>query len=109
MPSLAISRLAPTIPAVSYRVTELAFLGSMLCYISSVHILRDDKLGAIQASTTQILELLNIPLESWLKITNEFMDIFKGPVGRLPDLQHYCEHQGMQRVAHASSCQHWTS
>ncbi len=72
-------------------------------------ILRDDKHGAIQASTTKILERLNIPLESWLKITHEFMDMFKGPVGTLPDLTRYSEQRGMQRVAHASSCQHWAS
>lgn len=71
-------------------------------------ILRDDKRGAIQASISQVLERLNIPLENWLKITDEFMNIFKGPVGQLPNLKRHCEQRGMQRVAHANSCQHWT-
>lgn len=71
-------------------------------------IFRDDKRGAIQASSSRILERLNIPLENWLKITHEFMNIFKGPVGTLPELKRYSKNQGMQRVAHASSCQQWT-
>ena len=63
----------------------------------------------IEASTTLILERLNIPLDNWLKITHGFMNMFKGPIGTLPDLQRYSEHLGMKRVAHASSCQHWSS
>ena len=72
-------------------------------------ILRDDKRGAIQESTAKILERLNISQEAWLNITQEFMNMFKGPVGSLPELTHYSENLGMQRVAHASSCQHWAS
>ena len=80
-------------------------------YISLVddtgRILRDDKRGAIKQSTTEILERLNIPLGNWLKITQEFMDLFKGPAGSLPDLRRHSTQLGLQRVAHASSCQHW--
>ena len=72
-------------------------------------ILRDDKRGTIKASTANILERLNIPLENWLNITQEFMELFKGPAGSLPDLQRYSTQLGLQRVAHASSCQHWHS
>ena len=72
-------------------------------------ILRNDKHGAIQASSRQILERLNISQETWLNITKEFMNMFKGPVGSLPELTHYSENLGMQRVAHASSCQHWAN
>ena len=72
-------------------------------------ILRDDKGGAIKASSAHILERLNIPLENWLNITQEFMELFKGPAGNLPDLQRYSTQLGLQRVAHASSCQHWHS
>lgn len=71
-------------------------------------ILRDDKRGAISETSANILERLNIPQENWLKITGEFMDIFKGPVGSLPNLQQHCEQRGMQRTAHAGSCRHWT-
>ncbi|MFD1009511.1 transposase [Oceanisphaera ostreae] len=72
-------------------------------------ILRNDKRGAIQESTAKILERLNISQEAWLNITQEFMNMFKGPVGSLPELTHYSENLGMQRVAHANSCQHWAS
>lgn len=71
-------------------------------------ILRNDKRGAIQPGSANILTRLNIPLDNWLKITNEFKDLFTGPVGTLEDLTRYCAHLSMQRVAHASSCQHWS-
>lgn len=70
-------------------------------------ILRDDKPGAIQESTANILDRLNIPLENWLKITEEFKHLFTGPVGTLEDLTRYCEHVGKQRRTHLSGCQHW--
>ncbi|ART79685.1 transposase [Oceanisphaera avium] len=72
-------------------------------------ILRGDKGGTISETSAKILERLNIPQENWLKITQEFMMLFKGPVGTLPDLKRHCEQRGMRRVAHASSCQHWAS
>lgn len=72
-------------------------------------ILRDDKRGAIADSTANILNRLNIPLENWLKITEEFKYLFTGPVGSLEDLTRYCKHLGMQRRAHLKSCQHWPS
>ena len=71
-------------------------------------ILRAEKRGSISETSANILERLNIPQENWLKITGEFMEIFKGPVGSLPNLQQHCEQRGMQRTAHASSCRHWT-
>ncbi|MGB5856049.1 MAG: hypothetical protein WBH20_12440 [Oceanisphaera sp.] len=49
-------------------------------------ILRNDKHGAIQTSSRQILERLNISQETWFNITQEFMNMFKGPVGSLPEL-----------------------
>ena len=72
-------------------------------------ILRSDKRGAISGTSAKILERLNIPQENWLKITQEFMALFKGPVGTLSNLKRHCEQRGMERVAHASSCQHWAS
>ena len=65
--------------------------------------MREDKRGAIKASTTNILERLNIPLENWLKITDEFKHLFTGPVGTLEDLTHYCAHLDKKRVVNASS------
>ena len=72
-------------------------------------ILRGNKHCVISGSSAEILERLNIPQENWLKITQEFMALFKGPVGTLPDLKRHCEQRGMRRMAHASSCQHWAS
>ena len=72
-------------------------------------ILRNGKRGAIKESTANILSRLNIPLDNWLKITEEFKYLFTGPVGTLEDLTRYCEHLDMQRRAHISSCQHWHS
>lgn len=72
-------------------------------------ILRGDKCGAIKESSALILERLNLPLENWLNITQEFMELFKGPAGRLPDLQRYSAQLGFQRTAYAKSCQHWHS
>ena len=70
---------------------------------------RDDKRGTIRPSTTNILNRLNIPLDNWLKITYEFKHLFKGPVGSLEDLTHYCKHLDKKRVINASSCRHWHS
>ncbi|WP_025820171.1 hypothetical protein [Shewanella marina] len=66
---------------------------------------RDDKRGAIAASTLDILARLNIPLENWLKITSEFHDLFKGPVGTLQQLSQYCEHLEKRRRHGAKICQ----
>lgn len=70
-------------------------------------LLRDDKRGAIRPGSAHILERLNLPLESWLKITHEFKHLFTGPVGTLEDLTRYCAHLGKKRMAHANSCRHW--
>ena len=70
-------------------------------------IIRDDKRGAIQPSTANILNNINIPLDSWLKVTLEFKHLFTGPVGTLQDVSRYCQRLGMKRVAKASSCRHW--
>jgi len=70
-------------------------------------LVREGKRGAISASSENILKRLQIPLENWLKITNEFTTIFKGPVGTLDELKLYSEHLHKQRVSYASCCQHW--
>jgi len=69
-------------------------------------IIRDDKRGAISQTSQQILDRLNIPQESWLKLTTDFSRLFKGPVGTLQELDAYCEHldrkrrQGINRATH---------
>ena len=72
-------------------------------------IIRDDKRGAIQQSTANLLNQLNIPLDNWLKITDEFKRLFTGPVGTLEELTRYCKHLGKKRVSNVSSCRHWHS
>ncbi|WP_025819305.1 hypothetical protein [Shewanella marina] len=67
--------------------------------------LRSDKCGAIAASTLDILSRLNIPLDNWLKITSEFHDLFKGPVGTLQELTQLCEHLDKRRRYGAQMCQ----
>ncbi|WP_025823743.1 hypothetical protein [Shewanella marina] len=66
--------------------------------------LREDKCGAIAARTLDILSRLNIPLENWLKITSEFHDLFKGPVGTLQELTQLCEHLNKRRRHGAKMC-----
>ncbi|MGO1246835.1 MAG: hypothetical protein ACTHY5_03395 [Oceanisphaera sp.] len=63
---------------------------------------------SLSETSANILERLNIPQENWLKITGEFMVLFKGPAGSLSHLQQHCEKKCMQRTAYASSCRHWT-
>ena len=70
---------------------------------------REGKRGAIHHRSERILNRLNIPLENWLKITNEFTRLFKGPVGTLEELSQYSEHLDKQRTAYAGCCKHWLS
>ncbi|MBO1518786.1 transposase [Oceanisphaera pacifica] len=68
---------------------------------------RDDKRGFIHESTANILERLNIPLENWQKITQEFKYLFTGPVGTLENVTQYHQHLGRKRRSYLSCCQHW--
>ncbi|PKG73130.1 transposase [Shewanella sp. GutCb] len=70
-------------------------------------VIRDNKRGAIKAGTSNILNRLNIPLANWLKVTNEFKYLFKGPVGTLEELTRYSGHMDKQRVANSGTCQYW--
>ena len=44
-------------------------------------IIRSDKRGAISKNSAKLLKKLNIPHENWLKLTTEFVKLFRGPVG----------------------------
>ncbi|MCL1127937.1 transposase [Shewanella surugensis] len=70
-------------------------------------IIRDDKRGAISESAMPILNRLNIPQENWLQLTTEFSRLFKGPVGRLQELNAYCEHLARKRRQGAANCRRW--
>ena len=70
-------------------------------------IMRDDKHGAINLKTANILARLHISDESWLKLTTEFECIFTGAVGTAEHLCEFSEHVGLQRthgIANAKVC-----
>ena len=70
-------------------------------------IIRDDKRGSISAVAMPILNRLNIPSDNWLKLTTEFTRLFKGPVGRLQELDAYCAHLERKRRQGAGNCHRW--
>lgn len=69
--------------------------------------LRDDKRGAINTKTANILARLHISSESWLTLTTKFEHIFTGAVGTAEHLCEFSEHVGLRRahgVANAQAC-----
>jgi hypothetical protein len=69
-------------------------------------LIRNDKKGHISPTSQSILNRLNIPADNWLKIINEFGQLFKGPVGTLPELTAYYEHLEKRRRHYCHACQH---
>ncbi len=67
----------------------------------------NDKRGAISDAAMPILNRLNIPSDNWLKLTTEFTRLFKGPVGRLQELDAYCAHLERKRRQGAGNCHRW--
>ena len=70
-------------------------------------VLRDDKRGAINHKTVNILARLHISEESWLKLTTDFEGIFTGAVGTAEHLCEFSEHIGLQRthgITNAQAC-----
>jgi REP element-mobilizing transposase RayT len=61
-------------------------------------VIREDKRGAIDAKSAQILSRLHISDESWLKLTTNFEGIFTGAVGTAEHLCEFTEHVGLKRV-----------
>ncbi|MFC3187119.1 transposase, partial [Shewanella intestini] len=70
-------------------------------------VIRDDKRGAIKASSSKILNRLNINQVNWLKLATEFGQLFHGPVGSLQELTKYCEHLQKRRRHFATSCRYF--
>lgn len=68
-------------------------------------VIRDDKRGAIDSKVCDILNRLNIPSTNWLKIVNEFGQLFHGPVGTLEEFSRYSEHLNRRRRHFSNSCQ----
>lgn len=61
-------------------------------------VLSDDKRGAIQPKTSNILARLHISKKSWLKLTTDFEGIFTGAAGTAEHLCEFSEHVGLQRT-----------
>jgi hypothetical protein len=66
--------------------------------------IRNDKRGGINLSSQSILNRLNISTDNWLKIINEFGQLFKGPVGTLQELTDYCEQLEKRRRHYCHAC-----
>ena len=70
-------------------------------------VIREDKRGAINAKTADILSRLHISDESWLKLTTNFEGMFTGAVGTAEHLCEFTEHVGLKRahgIANAQAC-----
>ena len=73
-------------------------------------VIREDKRGAINAQTAEILSRLHISDESWIKLTTNFEGMFTGAVGTAEHLCEFTEHVGLKRahgIANAEAC--WNS
>ncbi|NRB26007.1 transposase [Shewanella sp.] len=69
-------------------------------------IMREDKRGSISASTSKILNRLNISPGNWIKMTSDFGKIFHGPVGTTQELTNYCNHLQKRRRHFAKCCKY---
>ncbi len=69
-------------------------------------IIRNDKRGSISANSTKILIRLNISSGNWIKLTSEFGELFRGPVGNIQELTTFCEHLQKRRRHFAKSCKY---
>jgi REP element-mobilizing transposase RayT len=70
-------------------------------------VIREDKRGAIETKTANILSRLHISDESWLKLTTNFEGIFTGAVGTAEHLCEFTQHVGLKRAhgkANAQAC-----
>jgi hypothetical protein len=70
-------------------------------------VIREDKRGAIDTKTANILSRLHISDESWLKLTTNFEGIFTGAVGTAEHLCKFTQHVGLKRAygkANAQAC-----
>lgn len=65
----------------------------------------DNKKFIISTQSVLLLNQINLSIDNWLKITSEFHDLFKGPVGTLQELTQYCEHLEKRRRHGAYMCQ----
>ena len=69
-------------------------------------IICEDKRGSISASSSKILNRLNISPDNWIKMTSDFGKIFHGPVGTTQELTNYCDHLQKRRRHFAKCCKY---
>lgn len=74
---------------------------------STGRIVREDKRGAIDSHTQDILTRLQLPSENWIMLITEFGRMFKGAVGTPEHLSEFTHHVGLKRRYGISSCQKW--
>ncbi len=69
-------------------------------------VIREDKRGAIETKTANILSRLHISNESWLKLTTNFEGIFTGAVGTAEHLCEFTQHVGLKRAHGKADARH---
>ena len=80
---------------------------SLIDYIELIdwtgRIIRDDKRGAIDATTPPILQRLDISSEHWLELSTRFESRFKGIAGSAESIKELCTHFGLTRQMNRSN------
>lgn len=64
---------------------------------STGHCMMGEQSASIELIQVSHLSSINISEENWLLLTQEFEHLFRGAVGAISSINHYCEHQNMQR------------
>lgn len=60
---------------------------------------------AIPSTLSTLLERININIESWLIMSQQFTTVFHGAVGNITSLSRYCEYQNKKRRRNLSASQ----
>ena len=68
-------------------------------------VIRDDKRGAISATTPPMLQRLNISTNHWIELTTKFEQRFKGIAGSAHSIKALCAHFGLSRTINRSNSQ----
>ena len=66
-------------------------------------IIRDDKRGAINASTPPIMKRLDISTDHWIELSTKFESRFKGIAGSAQSIKALCAHFGLTRRVNRSN------
>ncbi len=80
---------------------------SLIDYVELIdwtgRIIRDDKRGAIDATTPPILQRLDISTDHWLELSTRFESRFKGIAGSAESIKELCTHFGLTRQINRSN------